>query len=134
MTIALIVNIGGAWHARAQYSKSPGLAHLYHIDINGPLSLTSLKRIYIMTNSIIIPSSEKDRKRIKTCMEEISNSYLRQEAERTFVKEAIDALADEIDIPKKYLSKMAKIFHKQNMSELVSELEDLEALIDTVST
>tara|TARA_R110000822_G_scaffold35931_12_gene101151 strand:- start:1889 stop:2152 length:264 start_codon:yes stop_codon:yes gene_type:complete len=87
-----------------------------------------------MTNSIIIPSSEKDRKRIKTCMEEISNSYLRQEAERTFVKEAIDALADEIDIPKKYLSKMAKIFHKQNMSELVSELEDLEALIDTVST
>lgn len=67
-------------------------------------------------------------------MEEISNSYLRQEAERTFVKEAIDALADEIDIPKKYLSKMAKIFHKQNMSELVSELEDLEALIDTVST
>ena len=84
------------------------------------------------TNSIIIPSSEKDRKRIKDCMEEVSNSYLRQEAERTFVKEAISALADEVDIPKKYLSKMAKIYHNQNMSELVSELEDIEALIETV--
>jgi len=85
-----------------------------------------------MTN-IIIPSSVEDRKRIKDCMDEISNSYLRQEAERTFVKEAISALADEVDIPKKYLGKMARIYHNQNMSELVSELEDIEALIETVS-
>jgi len=50
--------------------------------------------------SIIIPSSEADRKRIKDCMEEISNSYLRQEAEREFVKEAIISLEDEVGIPK----------------------------------
>jgi hypothetical protein len=49
------------------------------------------------------------------------------------VKEAIAALADEVDIPKKYLGKMARIYHNQNMSELVSELEDIEALIETVS-
>ena len=33
-------------------------------------------------SSIIIPSSEADRKRIKDAMQEISNSFLRQEAER----------------------------------------------------
>ena len=81
---------------------------------------------------IIIPSSDHDKKRIKECMEEISNSYLRQEAEREFVKEALISLEDDVGIPKKYLGKMARIFHKQNMSELVSEIEEIEALLESV--
>tara|TARA_R110001592_G_scaffold216404_1_gene470007 strand:+ start:270 stop:527 length:258 start_codon:yes stop_codon:yes gene_type:complete len=81
---------------------------------------------------IIIPSSDHDKKRIKECMEEISNSYLRQEAEREFVKEALISLEDDVGIPKKYLGKMARIYHKQNMSELLSEIEDIEALLESV--
>ena len=81
---------------------------------------------------IIIPSSDHDKKRIKDCMEEISNSYLRQEAERDFVKEALISLEDDVGIPKKYLGKMARIYHKQNMSELVSEIEEIEALLESV--
>jgi hypothetical protein len=65
-------------------------------------------------------------------MDEISNSYLRQEAEREFIKEAIVSLEDDVGIPKKYLAKMAKIYHKQNMSELVSEIEEIEALLESV--
>ena len=78
---------------------------------------------------IILPSSDADKKRIKDCMDEISNSYLRQEAERDFVKEALISLEDDVGIPKKYLGKMARIYHKQNMSELVSEIEEIEALL-----
>ena len=81
---------------------------------------------------IILPSSDADKKRIKDCMDEISNSYLRQEAERDFVKEALISLEDDVGIPKKYLGKMARIFHKQNMSELVSEIEEIEALLESV--
>jgi hypothetical protein len=81
---------------------------------------------------IILPSSDVDKKRIKDCMDEISNSYLRQEAERDFVKEAIISLEDDVGIPKKYLGKMARIYHKQNMSELVSEIEEIEALLESV--
>ena len=84
-------------------------------------------------SSIIIPSSEADRKRIKDAMQEISNSFLRQEAEREFVKEALISLEDDVGIPKKYLSKMARIYHKQNMSEIMSEIEDIEALLETVN-
>ncbi|OUU46318.1 MAG: hypothetical protein CBC12_11875 [Candidatus Puniceispirillum sp. TMED52] len=84
-------------------------------------------------SSIIIPSSEADRKRIKDAMQEISNSFLRQEAEREFVKEALISLEDDIGIPKKYLSKMARIYHKQNMSEIMSEIEEIEALLETVN-
>jgi hypothetical protein len=81
---------------------------------------------------IIIPTSDADKKRIKGCMTEISNSYLRQEAERSFIKEALISLEEDVGIPKKYLAKMARIFHKQNMSELMSEIEEIEALLETV--
>lgn len=84
-----------------------------------------------MTN-IIIPSSEEDRKRIKAAMEEISNSYTRVEAERDFVKEAINSLSEDVDVPKNILRKMARIYHRQNMADVVSEVEDIEALMESI--
>ncbi|MDB4331396.1 hypothetical protein N9987_00655 [bacterium] len=84
-----------------------------------------------MTN-VIIPSSDEDRKRIRGAMEEISNSYTRTEAERDFVKDAINELSEEVDLPKNILRKMARIFHKQNISDVVSEVEDIEALMESI--
>lgn len=84
-----------------------------------------------MTN-VIIPTSDEDRKRIRGAMEEISNSYTRTEAERDFVKEAINELSEEVDIPKNILRKMARIFHKQNITDVVSEVEDIEALMESI--
>ncbi|MBA10750.1 MAG: hypothetical protein CMC73_06065 [Flavobacteriaceae bacterium] len=82
-------------------------------------------------SGIIIPSNPQDQKKIRECMEEISNSYTRTEGERSFVKEAIENLAEEVDIPKKILRKMSRIYHKQNMSEVAGEIEDIEALMET---
>jgi hypothetical protein len=84
------------------------------------------------TNSIIIPSSDADKQRMKGAMDEISQSYSRIEAERDFIKEAIIALEDDVGIPKKYLSKMARIYHKNNVNEVVAEIEDIEALLETI--
>jgi hypothetical protein len=83
-------------------------------------------------SNVIIPSSEEDRKRIKDAMEEISNSYTRVEAERDFVKDAINSLAEDVDIPKGILRKMARIYHKQNINDVVSEVEDIEALMESL--
>ena len=83
-------------------------------------------------NCIIIPSSDSDKQRMKSAMEEISNSYTRIEAEKDFIKEAIIALEDDIGIPKKYLGKMARMYHKNNVSEVVAEIEDIEALLETI--
>lgn len=82
--------------------------------------------------NVIIPSSEEDRKRIRNAMEEISNSYTRVEAERDFVKDAINALSEEVDVPKNILRKMARIYHKQNMQDVVAEVEDIEALMESI--
>ena len=83
-------------------------------------------------SNIIIPSSPKDLARIKGAMQEVSNSFTRMEAERSFIREAINELSDEVDIPKKILNKMSRVFHKQNMAEIIGELEDLESLYEGV--
>jgi|TARA_B110000285_G_scaffold217468_1_gene265863 hypothetical protein len=83
-------------------------------------------------SNIIIPSSPKDLARIKGAMEEVSNSFTRMEAERSFIREAINELSDEVDIPKKILNKMSRVFHKQNMAEVLGEIEDVEALLESI--
>jgi len=83
-------------------------------------------------SNIIIPSSPKDLARIKGAMQEVSNSFTRMEGERSFIKEAINDLSDEVDIPKKILNKMSRVFHKQNMAEVLGEIEDVEALLESI--
>jgi len=83
-------------------------------------------------SNIIIPSSPEDKKRIRGAFEEISNSYVRIEGERAFQKDAIEALADEVDIPKATLRKAAGLFHRQNISSVVTEVEDMEALLESI--
>jgi hypothetical protein len=83
-------------------------------------------------SDVIIPSSPEDRKRIKGAMEEISNSFTRIEAERDFQKDALAALEEDVGVPKKYLRKMARIYHQQNMSQLLTEMETVDTLLDAV--
>ena len=83
-------------------------------------------------SGIIIPSSPADRQAIKGAMSEISNAYTRMESEREFIKEALADLEDKVGIKAKYLRKMSKIYHKQNLIELTSEMEDLEGLYEAI--
>jgi uncharacterized protein (DUF342 family) len=83
---------------------------------------------------IIIPSSESDKQKIKDAMKEISNAMTRIDAEKEFIKEAIDELADSVQIPKKYLNKMARIHHKQNLYEVSTEMDDIETLYESTMT
>jgi archaellum component FlaC len=67
-------------------------------------------------SNIILPSSPEDLKRIRGCMEEMSNSFTRMEAERDFQKEAINALAEECE----------------NVTDLIAEVSDIEALMESI--
>jgi hypothetical protein len=73
------------------------------------------------------------RKKIRDALQEISNSMTRIEAERDLVKEIISAVSEEHKIKKKAISKMARIYHKQNFDQEVKEFQDLEALYDDVT-
>ena len=81
--------------------------------------------------SIIIPSAESDRKKIKDAMTEISNSMTRIDAEKDFQKAAIEDLSDEVGIDKKYLKRLANTYHRQNWVEVTTEADDLQSLYET---
>ena len=83
-------------------------------------------------SNVIIPSSPADVKRIKDCIIEITNAMTLMDAQRDFIKEAILSCCEDVDVDKKHLRKMAKIYHKQNLAEIVGELEDVGALYEGV--
>lgn len=78
-------------------------------------------------------SSPEDRKKIKEAVQEISNSMLRMEAERDLIKEIVKEISDNHQIPRKIIAKIAKTFHKQNLTQEVADHEDFVDLYETVT-
>lgn len=85
-------------------------------------------------SNIVLPSSPEDRKKIMNAVQEISNSMSRMESERELIKEILTDVEDKFELPKKYTRKVAKIYHKQNMSQVQQEQEDLLTIYETVTT
>lgn len=79
-------------------------------------------------------SSPEDRKKLKDAIQEISNSMVRMEAERDLIREIIKEQSDTLQIPKKILAKIAKTFHKQNLTQEVADHEDFVELYEEVTT
>ena len=75
---------------------------------------------------MILPSSDADLLKLKDAIKEISASWTRVEAERDFVNDALSRMQDEVDVPKKEIRKLAKIFHQQNLEEVKEEFEEIE--------
>lgn len=73
-------------------------------------------------------SSPADRTKIKKMLGEISNSMTRIAAERDLIKETISELSKEFELPKKYLNRMAKVYHKQNFQIEQANHEEFEDL------
>jgi len=83
-------------------------------------------------SNITIPSDEQTKKRIRSALEEISNSMTRMGAERDLIKNILQDVENDTQVPKKYIRKMATIFHKQNLNEVKAENDDVETLYETV--
>jgi hypothetical protein len=73
-----------------------------------------------------------DKEKLAKVVKELSNSMTRGDAEKTYQKETIDKAAEEHQIPKKQIRKLAKIFHKQNYSEEKATAEEFSDLYETV--
>jgi Zn-dependent M32 family carboxypeptidase len=77
-------------------------------------------------------SSPEDRKKLKDAIQEISNSLVRTEAERDLIREIIKEQSQNLQIPKKIIAKIAKTYHKQNLTQEVEDHEDFVDLYETV--
>jgi hypothetical protein len=74
-----------------------------------------------------------DKAKVLGCLQEISNSLTRVEAERDLIKEILQKLQDECEIPKKLGRKLAKTYHKRNYEEEVAEQSDFQTIYENVA-
>ena len=78
-------------------------------------------------------SNPADREKLLNAIKEISNSMTRVDAEKDFQKDAIDKIADELDLEKKHVRKLAGIYHRQNFTTVQQEQEELQELYEAMT-
>lgn len=86
----------------------------------------------VQTSQINMPNDPETLKTIKDALFEISASMTRVEGEKDFQKNALVDLAEKTEVPKKYLARMAALFHRQNKSEVEGDQELISELYDKV--
>ena len=74
-----------------------------------------------------------DKAKILGCLQEISNSLTRVEAERDLIKEILEKMQDECEIPKKLGRKLARVYHKRSYEEEVAEQSDFQDVYEAVA-
>lgn len=84
-------------------------------------------------SNIIVPSDPQTKQTILNALKEISNSMTRIDSEKDLIKEIVEEVSDKTEVPKKYINKLARIYHKQNISEVKAENDDLETLYEAVT-
>ena len=78
-------------------------------------------------------TSPVDKKKILDAIREISNSMTRISAERDLIRDIVKDVSDNFQIPKKTVNKIAKTYHKQNLTQEVQEHEEFVELYDSVT-
>lgn len=86
----------------------------------------------VQTSQINMPSDPTTLKTIKDALFEISASMTRVEGEKDLQKTALADLAEKTEVPKKYLARMAALYHRQNKSEVEGDQELISELYDMV--
>lgn len=70
-------------------------------------------------------SPEAVRVAIKNAVVEISNAWLQAEAQRTHASEVAKHIAEEYEVDKKDLVRMAKMYHKQNAPQIKADTDSV---------
>jgi hypothetical protein len=78
----------------------------------------------------LTPEQKKD---LQKAVQEISNSMTRMEAERDLIREIVKDQSQNLQIPKKIISKIAKTFHKQNLTQEIADHEEFVELYESVT-
>ncbi len=82
--------------------------------------------------SVNVLSNQADREKLFVVLKECSNSLSRIGAEKDVIKEAVADICEELELPKRLVNRMVKVYHKQNYDEEVATHEQFESLYETV--
>ena len=76
--------------------------------------------------------SEPDKVKLFAVIRDCSDSLTRMAAEKDLVRESIAETAKNMQLPKQLVSRLVKVYHKQNYDEEVAVHEQFETLYETV--
>jgi hypothetical protein len=76
--------------------------------------------------------SDPDKEKLFKIIQECSNSMVRIEGEQDYIREAIADTAKNMQLPKKLVARLVKVYHKQNYDEEVAVHEQFETLYESV--
>jgi hypothetical protein len=77
-------------------------------------------------------SNPADREKLLKVIRECSDSMTRAQAEKDYIREATADISKQLQLPKKLVSKMVKVYYKQNYDEEVAVHDQFETLYETV--
>ena len=72
----------------------------------------------------------EDKKKLEKAIQEMSNSMTRIDAEKDLMKDIIQETHDSLGVEKKYIRKIATIWHKQNVNEVKTETDEVMELYE----
>lgn len=83
----------------------------------------------VAVNSLSNPA---DREKLLKVIRECSDAMIRAAAEKDYIKEATADISKQLQLPKKLVAKMVKVYYKQNYDEEVATHDQFETLYETV--
>ena len=82
--------------------------------------------------SINMISNPADQQKLLGLLRECSGSMTRMEGEKDLIKNAVADICSQLNLPKKIVNRMVKVYHKQNYDEEVAVHEQFETLYQTI--
>jgi hypothetical protein len=76
--------------------------------------------------------SQPDREKLFKVVKECSDSMTRMDGEKDFIRESIAETSKNMQLPKKLVAKLVKVYHKQNFDEEVAVQEQFETLYESI--
>jgi len=77
-------------------------------------------------------SNPADREKLLKVIRECSDSMTRAQAEKDYIKESVNDISKQLQLPKKLVARMVKVYYKQNYDEEVAVHDQFETLYETV--
>lgn len=77
-------------------------------------------------------SSAEDRKKLLDVLKECSGAMTRMGGEKDYIKESVGEVAKTLQLPKRLVAKMVKVYHKQNFDEEVATHEQFETMYENI--
>ena len=82
--------------------------------------------------AINVLSNPADKEKLLKVLKTCSDALTRTEAEKDLIREEVKAICEELQLPKRLVNRMVKVYHKQNYDEEVATHEQFETLYETV--